>query len=119
MPRCRTRRSERRRLRAARLAAVEQRDAHRLGLVGEVVGDAGTREYDDADRQRFQELVVALERCRFLVACPVRLEHDWETLRASAQQAAIFSAPRGVPPWRSTISACLAITLSRTAQMRW
>ena len=33
-------------LRAARLAAIEQRDAHRPGLVGEVVGDAGAGEHD-------------------------------------------------------------------------
>jgi hypothetical protein len=61
-PHCRSRRRGKRgRLRASRLAAVEQRDAHRLGLVGEVVRDAGAGEHDDADRHGFQQLIVALE----------------------------------------------------------
>jgi hypothetical protein len=65
-----------RRLRAAALAEVEQGDAHRLGFVGEVVGGARAREHHDADRQRFQELIVALERCCLLMPRPVRLEDD-------------------------------------------
>ena len=40
------------------------------------------------------------------------------TLRLSAQQAAMRSAPRGLPPCSSTMSGCLARTLSSAFQMR-
>ena len=42
--------------------------------IGEIVGDAGAGEDDDADRQGLQKLVVALERRGFGVAGPVGLE---------------------------------------------
>ena len=106
--------------RAARLAAVEERDAHRPGLVGEVVGHAGAGEHHDANGQGFEELIVALERCRLGMPCPVRLEDDLGDLaRVRPASGDLSPAPRGVPPWRRIMSECLAITLSSTAQMRW
>ena len=70
------------RSRAAGLAEIEQRDAELAGLVGEVVGDAGAGEDDDADRQAFEQVVVALERHRLGVPRPVRLEDDlWDFAR--------------------------------------
>ena len=59
-----------------RLAEIVERDAEHLGLVGEIVRDAGARKHDQADRQGFQELIVTFERCGFAVAGPVRLKDD-------------------------------------------
>src|SRR5215467_14287026 len=61
-----------------RLCAAEfpDRDAELPGLVSEIRGDAGAGEDDDADRQHVEDLIVALERCSFIVAGPVGLECD-------------------------------------------
>src|SRR4051812_27068750 len=59
-----------------RFAETPDRDAAAFGLVGEVGGDTGTREGDNADRHRIEHAVVALERRRLAVAIPVRLEGD-------------------------------------------
>ena len=78
-------------------AELPDRDAELLGLVGEVGGDAGAGKHDDADRQRIEQAVVALEGSGAAFACPVGLETICATLRLSAQQAAMRSAPRGLP----------------------
>ena len=46
------------------------------------------------------------------------LKRTCGTLRLSAQQAAMRSAPRGLPPCSSTMSGCLARILSSASQMR-
>src|SRR3546814_20620050 len=51
-------------------------DAHRLGLVVQIVLDAGAGQDDDASRQGFQERIVALERRGLLVPVPVGLDGD-------------------------------------------
>ena len=56
------------------------RDAELLGLVGEVGGDAGAGKHDDADRQRIEQAVVALEGSGAAFACPVGLEDDLRNL---------------------------------------
>ena len=78
-------------------ASVEahHRDAELLGLVGEVLGDAVAREGDDADRHGLEHAVVALERSRVLCFAQSGLNTTWATLRLSAQQAAMRSAPFG------------------------
>ena len=63
-------------LAAAFRAEAPDRNAHLAGLVGEVGGDAGAGEDDDADRQRFEHPVVALEGRGVAVAGPVGLEDD-------------------------------------------
>jgi len=60
----------------ALLNKTPHRDAHLAGLVGEVGGDAGAGEDDDADRQGLQHLVVALEGRGVAVPRPVGLEDD-------------------------------------------
>ena len=62
-------------LRAA-LAELPDRNAELPRLVGEVVLDAGAWEVEDADRQRLQHRVVALERGRLGVLRPVGPEGD-------------------------------------------
>src|SRR6516162_2900002 len=59
-----------------RLCAAEfpDRDAELPGLVSEIRGDAGAGEDDDADRQHVEDLIVAFERCSFVVAGPVGRE---------------------------------------------
>src|SRR5208337_1018034 len=49
-------------------------DRERGCLVGEIAGDAGAWEDDDAGWQDFEHAVVALERRRLAVAGPVRLK---------------------------------------------
>ena len=68
-------RGKKRRLRAA-LAVIENGNAELLGLVGEVAGNAGAGEDDDAHRHEFEHAVVALEGCGLAVAGPVGLERD-------------------------------------------
>src|SRR3546814_6546645 len=66
----------RRRSSAALMPEVPALDAHRLGLVVQIVLDAGAGQDDDASRQGFQERIVALERRGLLVPVPVGLEGD-------------------------------------------
>src|SRR6201987_3457381 len=67
---------------AGRCLLVEppHRDAERLRLVREVGRDAGAREHDDADRQRLEEAVVALEGSGAAFAGPVGLKDDLRDL---------------------------------------
>src|SRR3546814_12755084 len=67
---------ERRRSRAAEMPEVPALDAHGLGLVVEIVLDAGARQDDDPGGQGFQHRIVALERRGLLVPVPVGLERD-------------------------------------------
>src|SRR6202012_4882197 len=59
-----------------RLGEAPDRYAEFLGLVGEIGGEAGAREDDDADRQRLEQAVVAFEGSGTAVAGPVGLEDD-------------------------------------------
>ena len=104
-------------LRLASLAVIEDRDAELSCFVGEVVGDAGSGEHDDADRHGLEQLVVALERAAFLCRAKSGLKATCGTFLASAQQAAMRSAPLGEPPCSSTMPGCLACTRSSAAQM--
>ena len=61
---------------------IENRDAELLRLVGEVGGDAGAGENDNARGQDFEDAVVALEGRRLAVAGPVGLEGDLRNLAA-------------------------------------
>ena len=70
-------------------------------------------EGDNADGQRLEHPVVALERCGVPVPGPVGLEDDLRHLAA-----AIRSAPFGEPRCSSTMSGCLVRTLSNASQMR-
>ena len=70
------------RLSASLLAVVEDADAEPLGLVGEIVGDAGARENDDGLRHLGEKRVVALEGRGLAVAIPVGLEDDLRDLAA-------------------------------------
>ena len=62
-------------LRAA-LAMIKNRNAKALRLVGEIAGDAGAREDDDASGHDLQHAVVALEGSGLAVGGPVGLEGD-------------------------------------------
>src|SRR5271166_4209657 len=59
---------------AVAVGEAPYRDAENARLVGEVVGNAGAGEHQDADRQGLQELIVALERRHLAVTGPVRSE---------------------------------------------
>src|ERR1700751_3883467 len=59
-----------------RLGEAPDRYAEFLRLVGQIGGDAGTWEGDDADRQRLEQPVVALEGSSTAVAGPIGLEDD-------------------------------------------
>ena len=85
----------RRRLTDRPFAVAEHRNAQRLGLVGEVVGYARSGKHHDPDGQVVQHLVVAFERRGLGVPVPVGA--ICVTLRLSAQQAAMRSAPLGNP----------------------
>jgi hypothetical protein len=65
-------------IRRSRAAAPElpNRNAELLGLVGEVVLNAGAGEHHDPDRQHVENLVVAFERRGLGVLGPVGLEGD-------------------------------------------
>src|SRR5215218_581033 len=63
------------RSRATRTKAPD-RYAELARLVGEVLLDARPWEHDDADRQDFQDLVVALEGCGLGMTGPVGLERN-------------------------------------------
>ena len=54
----------------------QHRNPELLRLVGQIGGDARAREDDDADRQRLEQPVVALEGSGIAVAGPVGLEDD-------------------------------------------
>ena len=86
-------------------------------LEAEIGRDSGAWKYADADRQSLEEAVVALEGSGAPFAVPVRLEDDLGHFPLPAQQVAMRSAPRGLAPCRSIISACLARTLSSAAQI--
>ncbi|HET6237719.1 MAG TPA: hypothetical protein VFE41_22585 [Acetobacteraceae bacterium] len=62
-------------MRRPRAAIVKPPDwnAEPLGLVGEIILDAGAREDHDSDREHVQHLVVALEGCGLGVLAPVGL----------------------------------------------
>src|SRR6266540_5788144 len=66
--------------RRSRAAVLADRDAKLLRLVGEIGRDAGTGEYDDADREDVEDPVVALERRGPGVAIPVRPKDDLRDL---------------------------------------
>ena len=55
---------------------IENGNAEALGLVGEIAGDAGAGEDDDADGHDLEHAVVALEGRRLAVGGPVGLEGD-------------------------------------------
>ena len=89
-----------------RASEPPHRDPEFPRLVGEVVGDAGAGEDDDADRQRRQELIVALEGRRLAMSALVGTEERLVTLRASAQREAINSALLVAPPSMSCGGSC-------------
>ena len=66
---------EKRRLRAA-LPMIENGDAEALGLVGEIAGDAGAREDDDACGQDVENAVVPFGGRGLAVGGPVGLKGD-------------------------------------------
>jgi hypothetical protein len=68
-------RKEKRRLRAA-LPVIENGNAKAFRFVGEIAGDAGAGEDDDAGGHDLEHAVVALERSRLAVGGPVGLEGD-------------------------------------------
>ena len=98
--------------RRSRATAPEfpDRNAELLGLVGEVVLNAGAGEDHDADRQNVEHRIVAFEWRRFGVLGPVGLEGDLRHLAVVA--------PFGDPPCSSTMSGCLAWTRSSLSQIR-
>src|SRR3546814_17832030 len=81
---------ERRRSRAAEMPEVPALDAHGLGLVVEIVLDAGDRQDDDPGGQGLQHRIVALERSGLLLQVPVRLERDLRDLWTIGPEARDF-----------------------------
>src|SRR6266436_59951 len=77
---CRKGRASTGRRSSAALVELPDRNADLLRLVGEVRRDSGAGKYDDADRQDFEHLIVALERRCLGIAIPVGLEGDWRNL---------------------------------------
>ena len=73
---------------------IEERDAQAFRLVGEIVGDAGAGEDDEADGQRFEQRVVTFERGGFAVTGPVGLEDDLcDVARVASNQSSDKSRP--------------------------
>src|SRR5208337_1763967 len=70
---------EKRRSRAA-LPMIENRNAEALRLVGEIAGDAGAGEDDDARGHDLKHVIVAFERRGLAVGGPVGLEGDLRDL---------------------------------------
>jgi len=59
---------------------IENGNAEALGLVGEIAGDAGAREDDDAGGHDLEHAVVALEGRGLAVGGPVGFEGDLRDL---------------------------------------
>jgi hypothetical protein len=93
-------------------------DAELASLVGEIALDSGSWEHHDANRQRFEQRVVAPERRGLGVLGPIRLKAIWGRLRATAHLDAINSAPFGDPPCMMIMSGYLASVLSSRSQIR-
>src|SRR5262245_23978415 len=97
-------------------AVIPDWDAKLLRLVGEVRRDARAGEYDHTDREDLEDPVVCLNGAALACRFQSGLKTTCVTLWLSAQQAAMRSAPLGLPPCSNTISGCLPRTLSSVAQ---
>jgi hypothetical protein len=97
---------------------IEQPNAEALGLVGEVVGDAGAGEDDEADGKRIEEVVIALKGRGLGVTRPVGLEDDLRDLAIIGPGGGDrLGAPRRSAMKEWTMSGCLARTRSSAVQM--
>src|SRR5579885_1299689 len=90
------------------------RDAELTRLVGEDCRNARAGSDDDADRQGFEHLVVALEGRGLGVTLPSRLEGDLRHVAMIGPACAMCSAPLGE---RHAVAPCLSIIAEVSA--RW
>src|SRR5262244_1658979 len=100
-----------------RLVEAPSRNAELRSLVGKVGGDVRAGEDDDADRQRLEEPVIALEGGSAAFAGPVGLEDDLRHLALIGPAGGNTLGAARAAAVSSTISACLARILSSAAQM--
>jgi hypothetical protein len=89
---------------------IENGNAEALGLLGEIAGDGGAEEDDDACGHDIEHVVVALERSRLAVGGPVGLERDLRHLAMIGPAGDGFLCAFRPAAMDSTISGRLAST---------